>query len=132
MSVVNMVIMPAASALFSIRLIAVYSHNKCILAFFGICWLFILGFFVLESARGISRCLDIVQSTQCFTVHPVDAWGYIATACYDTLMYLFVSWKLASFSVVNRWQDRLRSFFMGDGLGWLSRVLLQSGQMYYL
>ena len=124
-SALNIVIMPAASTLFFVRLAAVYSRNKCIMAFFGICWLFVLGLFTFDSARGL-------QSPLSFMVHPVDAWGYLATTCYDTLMYLFISWKLASSAMVDRWQDRLRSFITGDGLGWLSRVLLHSGQTYYL
>lgn len=130
-SVLNMIIIPAGSALFFVRLCAVYSRNKYVLAFFCLCWLSILGLFVLDSAKGLSRCLGIVQSTRCFTDQH-DAWAYLATTSYDTLMYGFVSWKLASFAEVDRWQDRLRSFVTGDGLGWLSRVLLQSGQTYYL
>ena len=131
-SVQNMIIMPAVSALLFIRLRAVYSRKKYVLAFFGLCWLFILGLSVFDSARGLSRCVGAVQSTQCFASQPADALAYMATTSYDTLMYGFISWKLASFAACNRWQDRLRSFFTGDGLGWLSKVLLQSGQTYYL
>jgi hypothetical protein len=61
-----------------------------------------------------------------------DAWGYIATAAYDTLLYLAMSLRLASIAVVDSWQDQLKSFVTGDGLGWLSKVLLRSGQLYYL
>jgi hypothetical protein len=130
-SVLNMIIIPAGSALFFVRLRAVYSHKKYVLGFFILWWLSILGLFIFDSARGLSRCLGIVQSTQCFTDRP-DALAYLATTSYDTLMYGFISWKLASFAWVDRWQDWLRSFFTGDGLGWLSKVLLQSGQTYYL
>jgi hypothetical protein len=62
----------------------------------------------------------------------MDALAYISTATFDTLMYLSISWRLASFATIDRWQDRLRLFITGNGLGWLSKVLLQSGQMYYL
>jgi hypothetical protein len=47
-------------------------------------------------------------------------------------MYLSISWRLASFSTSNTWQASFKSFFTGDELGWLSKVLLQSGQLYYL
>jgi len=46
-------------------------------------------------------------------------------------MYLAISWRLASFATVDRWQDRLRLFVTGEGLGWLSQVLLRSDQAYY-
>jgi hypothetical protein len=127
----HIVIMPATSGLFFNRLSAVYSHDKYILAFFGSCWLVILGMFVFDSAEGVIQCSS-VDHTQCFVVQHIYAWGYIATAAYDTLMYLAISWRLASFATANRWQDRLKSFITGDGLGWLSKVLLQSGQVYYL
>jgi len=128
----NIVIMPAASGLFFIRLSAVYSRDKYIMAFFGSCWLAILGLFLFDSARVLLQSSDIDPSMGCLTAEHRDAWGYIATAVYDTLMYLAISWRLASFATVDRWQDRLRLFVTGDGLGWLSQVLLRSGQVYYL
>jgi hypothetical protein len=124
--------MPAASGLFFIRLSAVYSRRKYIMIFFGVCWLGVIGTFAYFSIEGMAQCSGANSSPQCFMVQPVDAWEYIATAIYDTLMYLAISWQLASFATVNRWQDRLKSFVTGDGLGWLSKVLLQSGQVYYL
>jgi hypothetical protein len=128
----NVVIMPTASALFFIRLRAVYSRNNYMTAFFGFWLLVILAFFLFDSARVAMHRSEIAQSERYWTAHYIDAWGYIATAAYDTLMYLSISWQLASFAVVDRWQDRLRLFVTGNGLGWLSKVLLQSGQMYYL
>jgi hypothetical protein len=128
---VNIVIMPAASGLFFVRLRAVYSRNRYVTACFGSCWLVILGIFVFDTTIGILRCSGSDRS-ECWVVQHNDAWGYIATATYDTLMYLAISWRLSSFASVDRWQDRLRSFVIGDGLGWLSKVLLQSGQTYYL
>jgi hypothetical protein len=129
---VNTIMMPATSILFFIRLRAVYLHDKCIVTFFGSCWLVTVGFFVFDSAHGIPRCSNIDQLAQCFALQPPDAWGYIATAAYDTLMYISISWQLTLFAKDEIWQDRLWSFFTGDGLGWLSKVLLQSGQIYYL
>lgn len=127
----NIAIMPAASALFFMRLSAVYSHDKYIMTFFGSCWLAILGLFLFDSSR-VLHSSEISHSAQCLAIQHRDAWGYLATAVYDTLMYFSISWRLASFATVDRWQDRLKSFFTGSGLGWLSKVLLRSGQMYYL
>lgn len=132
-TVTNIVIMPTASGLFFIRLIAVYSHDKYIVILFGFCWLAVLGIFSYISIEGMARCAGVNRSdAQCFMIQPTDAWVYIATAIYDTLMYLAISWRLASMATVNRWQDRLKSFVTGAGLGWLSKVLLQGGQVYYL
>ena len=100
--------------------------------FFGFSWIGVIGIFGYISIKGMAQCSGAKSSTKCFVVQRIDAWGYIATAIYDTLMYLAISWKLASFAPVDRWQDRLKSFITGEGLGWLSKVLLQSGQVYYL
>jgi len=120
--------------LFFIRLRAVYLRNKYVIIFFASGWLVVLSIFTLDSIKAIRECSKPVHPPQstCFQLRHSEAWGYIATAVYDTLMYLAISWKLASFAAVERWQNRLRSFVTGDGLGWLSKVLLQSGQLYYL
>ena len=129
---INVVIIPSASILLSIRVRAVYSRNIYINIFFGSCWLVVFGFFAFDSINGLLRCSRFILPTQCFVLHHTDAWGYMANVVYDTLLYLSISWRLASFAPTDRWQDRLKSFFTGEGLGWLSRVLLQSGQLYYL
>jgi hypothetical protein len=131
-AVANIVIMPAASGLFFIRLGAVCSRNKYIMAFFGCCWLDILGLFLFDSSRVLLGSSSLGQSMPCLSTKYRDACGYIATAVYDTLMYFAISWRLASFATVDRWQDQLKLFVTGDRLGWLSRVLLRSGQVYYL
>jgi hypothetical protein len=128
----NMLIMPAAASLFCIRLSAVYSRDKYITTFFGSCWLIVLSFFIFDSAKALFRLPHVIQSTQCLVVEHHDAWGYMATAVYDTLMYFAISWRLASFAMLDSWHHRVRSFATGHRLGWLSKVLLQSGQKYYL
>jgi len=128
----NIFIMPAISSLFFFRLIAVYSYDKFVVTFFGSCWLATLGLFLFDSSRVLLESSDIDPSMGCLTAEHRDAWGFIATAVYDTLMYLAISWRLASFATVDRWQDRLRLFVTGEGLGWLSQVLLRSDQAYYL
>lgn len=128
----NILMMPAASGLFLIRLNAVYSRDRGIMSIFGFCWLVILALFVYESTDSLLQFEDVTRDRPCAAIEYNTAWAYIATAVYDTLLYLAVSWRLASFSTSNIWHDRLQSFFTGDGLGWLSKVLLRSGQVYYL
>ena len=131
MSVANIFIMPAASGLFFIRLIAVYVHDKYAMVFFGSCWLVILVFFVFDSTQTLIRLPSVTRSSGCITVKHNDAWGYLATAIYDTLMYVAISWRLSSFATLSGWRNRVRSLVTGNGLGWLPKVLLQSGQVYY-
>jgi hypothetical protein len=130
--VANIVIMPAVSGLFYFRLSAVYSRDKYVMTFFGFCWLVILGFFVFDTTTLVTRFSHKGRSSACFAVMHSDAWGYIATAVYDTLMYLAISWRLASSAMIDGWTSRVGSFVVGGGLGGLSKILLRSGQVYYL
>ena len=125
----NILIMPAVSGLFYVRLVAVYSHNKYIMGVFGTCWLGLLAIFIFDSITVFTR---FSQSTGCYVIKHSDAWGYIATAVYDTLMYLAISWRLASFASIDGWKSQAKSFITGGGLGGLAKVLLRSGQVYYL
>ena len=132
MGVVNILIMPANSALFFIRVRAVYSGNKYVTVFFGGCLFGILVLFAYESVVGLTICSGAgASSPRCYKNKYSDAWAYIASAVYDTLMYLWISWQLATLSTSARWQDPFKSFFTGEGLGWLTKVLLRSGQLYY-
>ena len=123
--------LPAASGLFFVRLKGVYSRNKYVMAFFASSWLVVLAIFLWTSLKNILRC-SLAKELTCLRFRPFDSWGYIATAVYDTFVYLAISWQLAAMATVDRWQDRLKSFITGDGLGWLSKILLRSGQVYYL
>jgi len=127
----NLWIIPCASGLFLARLVAIYSHDKYVVAFFGSCWLGIIGIFIYDTTTFLARSATGNKSLLCFTIKPPDAWGYIATAIYDTLMYLAISWRLASFNNANLWRARLRSFLTGGGLDRFSKILLHSGQAYY-
>lgn len=57
----------------------------------------------------------------------------VLNAVNDTLIFLAISFKIMSFSLVGTtWQARTRSFVEGKGLPGLSKALLQGGQLYYL
>jgi hypothetical protein len=124
--------MPAISGLFFVRLSAVYSRDKYIVAFFGSCWVAILGIFIFDNTTLLSRFSDGDRSSRCFPVEHPDAWGFMGTAIYDTLMYFAISWRLATLIVTDNWTVRVRSSITGARLDGLSKVLLHSGQAYYL
>jgi len=127
----NIIIMPAISVIFFVRLSAVYSRDKWVIIFFGSCCIAILGIFIFDTATGLSQSLGDDQFA-CFSVKNINVWGYIATAAYDTLVYIAISWRLASFGMSDHWKSRVKAFITGIGLRGLSKILLQSGQAYYL
>jgi len=81
-----------------------------------------------------SKFLHIEENKPCsLTGRSTDAWAYTASAIFDTLIFLAISWRLASTSMIgSSWSDRLRSFVGGEGLLGLSKVLLRGGQSYYI
>jgi len=126
------VAVPATSLLFFFRVKAIYNHSRYITAFFGIIWLAIAGVSILimlgitgERIPYTRRCREGLAHT--YTTVPI-----MLTGVNDTLVFLAISYRMVSISMVNStWSARARSFIRGDGLHHLSKALLQSGQVYY-
>ena len=52
---------------------------------------------------------------------------------YDTLIILAISYRLAADAVTGAsWHSRLLSIIQGKGLYSLSKLLMRSGQLYYM
>jgi len=123
---------PATSLLFLFRVRAVYNRSRIITAFFGIIWLAIAGLSILimlgitgERIPYTRRCTEGLPHK--FTTVPI-----MLTAVNDTLVFLAISYRMVSSAMVrSTWSARAKSFFKGEGLHYLSKALLQSGQAYY-
>jgi len=124
--------MPATSLLFFFRLKAVYRHSRIIITVFGIFWLAIAGLSIFIM---LSITINRIPYTQyCFEtqVHGYNAIPIILTTVNDTLVFLAISYRMVSSAMVeSTWKARTKSFFTGNGLLYLSKILLQSGQVYY-
>jgi hypothetical protein len=79
-AVANVVTMPAISGLFFVRLSAVYSRDKYIVAFFGSCWLAI-PIFIFATTTLLSRFADRNPSLRCLSVEHPDTWGCRKSTC---------------------------------------------------
>ncbi|KAL6308126.1 hypothetical protein BKA93DRAFT_726060 [Sparassis latifolia] len=123
---------PATSALFYLRICAVFRNSRPIIIIFGLLWLSILatcltipfaigGTHIGTTDRGINS-----------KVKPFSSSAIITNTVNDTFVFLAISFRLVSFSMQgNTIGDRFRSFVRGDGLPKFSKLLLQGGQMYY-
>lgn len=133
-AIINIIAVPAISLLFLLRVTAIYLHHRIVMTFFGICWLGLLVSFVIDSVTMFSNFLHLSEFEICsVTGRSTDAWAYTASAIFDTLIFLAISWRLASSSMIgDSWRDRLRSFVRGEGLLGVSKVLLRGGQSYYM
>jgi hypothetical protein len=123
----------STSALFFFRVKAVYDNNRIVTIFFGSLWFVLFGLcFMLPLAAKATH----IGRTQICIVVQVERYGsipVIAHFVFDTFVFLAISVRIVSFSIVgDTFGAQMRSFFRGDGLPNLSRSLLYGGQLYYL
>ncbi|KAJ3551972.1 hypothetical protein NM688_g4405 [Phlebia brevispora] len=131
--VIGAIAVPANSFLMYLRVRAVYNHSMVIKTIFGICWLGVLGGsltapFSLKGAHigTTKRCIDS-------SIKAYGAAGLLAAAINDTLIFLAITYHLlTSHLTTDAWSDRLRSFVRGEGLHRMPKLLLQTGQLYYM
>lgn len=147
----------STSLLFFVRVKAVYSNSKIITGFFGLAWFINLGFSVLVplaveggvssnifSGSQVNRLIflylfvkHIGPTNRCITtvVRAYAPVTIIVNTTYDTLVFLTISFKIVSQTLVGETLGaRMRCFLTGRGLpsGSLSKGLLRGGQLYYL
>jgi hypothetical protein len=117
---------PSTSAMFFLRVRAIYFDNQAVIVFFGLLWLARSGSIFLWTF-GLTMA-HIGTTQKCIIVavqHRVTASLFLHSA-YDTLVFLAISIRIMPVAF------RTPSLFRGDGLPRLSRSLLLGGQLYYL
>jgi hypothetical protein len=128
-----LVAVPSTSALFFFRVRAVYYNNKIVTVFFGSLWFVSFGLCFLLPFAGKAEHIGPTRFCMITQVNHYPSFPLIAHFSFDTLVFLAISLRIASFSIVgDTFGSWMRSFFRGDGLPNLSRSLLYGGQLYYL
>ncbi|TCD63187.1 hypothetical protein EIP91_005854 [Steccherinum ochraceum] len=126
---------PLTSLLFLIRIRAVFYRNPFIVAFFGVFWLAILGTSLIVPFSPGLKVVPIGDSGYCVNdrLSTLAILGVILAGAFDTLVFLAITVSLLRSHAFNggprAW---MKMFFTGQGMGSLTRVMLQSGQTYYL
>lgn len=124
--------LPCTSFLFMLRVYGVFRGCRIIIAVFGLLWVSTLGAitqpFTIHRERALDPALDF-----CLTqVEKFSTFGLIAVAIFDTAVFAVISMRCISCGMAESWKERTKSFFCGKGIGNVSRLLLQTGQLYYL
>ncbi|THH28445.1 hypothetical protein EUX98_g5735 [Antrodiella citrinella] len=124
--------LPLNCLLFIFRVRAVFNQNRYVVGFFVVLWLAIFGSSMVApfSVDG----LHIGTTKYCIpTKVPADvSIGMTISAVHDTLVYLSITVRLTTFSLASTWSARIKMFLRGNGLGSMSKIVLQSGQLYYM
>ncbi|KZP07984.1 hypothetical protein FIBSPDRAFT_840687 [Athelia psychrophila] len=120
------------SFLFLLRVRAVYLRSTVVTALFSILWLatVALNLFTYASIRaGPQTGTHFCTGSQ---VHHTT-YPSISSFVFDTLVFVAISYRLAADAATEQsWRARLLSVVTGKGLFSISRVLMTSGQLYYL
>lgn len=122
---------PATLALFYLRVKAVYFDKKLVVAFFGLLWLSIFGtLFLIPFNLTLAH---IGPTKRCIVVaaHSRGATPVLLHSAFDTLVFIAISIRIASYSITS--SARTKSLFRlgGDGLSRICRYILWGGQVYY-
>ena len=124
------VAVPLSSLLMYFRIYVVYHDSPFVKTAFGVMWLGVVGASVCGpfSVQGVSiagQCMPI-------NVNSNGAAGITASAVYDSFIFFAISYRLLAFhSQIDSWKGRMKSFFHGEALFNTSKLLLQTGQLYY-
>ncbi|CAL1700652.1 unnamed protein product [Somion occarium] len=123
--------LPCNSLLFFLRVRAVFRESRLIVGVFALLWLSTFTTITIPlSSHGIM--LETIRVCSNSTLQSYDSIGFVAVAVFDTLVLIAISVRVLSGSMAISWSERCRSLLSGKGLGTVSRILLQTGQLYYL
>lgn len=119
------------SLLFLFRVRAVFFDQRLVTAAFCVAWLAVLDTSFLNILALDDTPLG--QTGYCLetTFKPYGFAGGLVTAIYDTFVFLAITMKLLVYNKVDT-TSSMKMFLTGKGMGTASRILLQSGQLYYL
>ncbi|KAI0781795.1 hypothetical protein C8Q75DRAFT_812218 [Abortiporus biennis] len=128
--------LPSNALLFLFRAVAVFGDMPWVRYFFCVLWLAVLGTSIVIPVDFIGYAMDLGPTKYCITKTSRQTLSIpsVFLAVYDTILYLGISLRLSlGYGIFNTtWRGRLKAFMSGEGLGHISRHLLQSGQQYFL
>jgi len=121
------------SLLFWLRIKAVFSSSPFVVWAFFTLWL-------AAAATALTTPFGIdgvhIGTTQSCVNSNVKSWISAATillAVHDTSVFIAISIRLLNFnSVADTFMGRVKVFLGGNGMGQISKMVLQTGQLYYL
>jgi hypothetical protein len=139
---------PATLILFFLRVQAVFSDRPLIVTFFFLLWLGVLvsSALVPYAYVGLNHHISELANTHTLSTTTTDVCiqksvriygisAIVLSATFDTLVFVFISYRMVTVHIISTGRsarERIQAFYRGQGLSRLSRMLLQSGQKYFL
>lgn len=128
----------ASGFLFFLRLRAIYNRNRILVSVFFILWLVLLAGGILAPISIKGGAVGSTMYCQDVSETRVSVFPQIAPLCFDTLVFLAISWRLCRIVSYRKGGDvgsqkgRIDMGFFGTNLPMFTRSLLVDGQIYYL
>lgn len=122
---------PCNSFLIFVRARGVFYRNKIIAWGFFALW---LTTFASLTTPFSYDAVHLGPTKACINdvVKRFSAASFVAIAAFDTTVFIAISLKVSSYGMTEGWKGRLKSIFTGKGVGYVSKALLQTGQLYYM
>ncbi|KAK7681932.1 hypothetical protein QCA50_014894 [Cerrena zonata] len=127
--------LPCNSFIFFLRARALYKDSRIAVAVFALLWTLTLSSFALIFGykleivpnRGGS-CLVTVQSLSSYYITS----PFAALVVFDSAVAIAISVHLLSYIPARSWSARMKAIMFAKDLGRIPRLILRSGQVYYI
>ncbi|KAJ3484916.1 hypothetical protein NLI96_g5315 [Meripilus lineatus] len=128
----SMISLPPNSLLFVIRIRAVFYDSKITQGFFATLWLSVLAGALIQPFCVTFNYSNVFHTCIATTVRPYCTSGAITVMLHDTMVLLAISTKIILQTFVGSWKEKLKTFFSTNEMPQVSRLLVRTGQQYYL
>ena len=121
---------PLNALLFLLRVVGVYHHSRLVMCGFTVLWLSTLASIVAPWGYKGS---NIGPTQYCIPEGTAKYNGvsFVLLTVFDTTVFIAITLRVMSVSMLDTWKLRRIAFVGGRGLGRLTGALLQTGQLYY-
>ena len=121
---------PLNALLFLLRVVGVYHHSRLVMCGFTVLWLSTLASIVAPWGYKGS---NIGPTQYCIPEGTAKYNGvsFVLLTVFDTTVFIAITLRVMSVSMLDTWTSRRIAFVRGRGLGRLTGALLQTGQLYY-
>ncbi|KAK7679167.1 hypothetical protein QCA50_017745 [Cerrena zonata] len=123
--------LPTNSFLFFLRVRAVFLQSPYVVWAFFALWLTTFASITLPFSF---EAIQLGPTRWCINsvVREYSAATFVTIFVFDTSVFLAISFKITIHSMADDFRGRVNAFTTGRGIGYISRVLLRTGQLYYL
>ena len=128
---------PCNSLMFFLRVRALYKTSYSIVALFAFLWASTLSSFTIVFGYSLEvtpipfipgGCQSIVKSASShFITSP-----FATLVVFDSAVTIAISIHLLSYIPAQSWSSRIKTVFLARDMGRIPRLILRSGQIYYL